>query len=153
MSAIRRLVPAALLVLTVAAAPVSAQDDASDAANVWQLIEMQWDAEEKGDRKWPERLLLDEFAGWMKDSPAPRTKASTIYWNRFAERQGKTVAHELYPLSIVIRDDVAVAHYLYSSAFEDKDGKVELNNGRFTDILVRTDDGWKFLSWHGGDDD
>ena len=24
---------------------------------------------------------------------------------------------------------------------------------RYTDVLVRTEDGWKFLAWHGGDDD
>ena len=42
---------------------------------------------------------------------------------------------------------------MYSSAFRDKDGDVEMSNGRFSDVLVRTEDGWKFLSWHGGDDE
>jgi ketosteroid isomerase-like protein len=56
-------------------------------------------------------------------------------------------------MAIVIHGDVAVAHYLYTSAFENKDGEVEVNNGRYSDILIHTQDGWKFLSWHGGDDD
>lgn len=129
-------------------------DLGSDAgADVWSVVEGQWNAEEAGDKKWPERLLADNFSGWQKSSPAPRGKGSTIYWNRFTERQGKTVAHELYPLSIVVNGDVAVVHYLYTNAFEDKDKKIELTNGRFTDILVRTDDGWRFLAWHGGADD
>jgi ketosteroid isomerase-like protein len=63
------------------------------------------------------------------------------------------VAHELYPLAIVVHGDVAVAHYLYTSAFKRRDGDVEVNNGRYSDVLVRTPDGWKFLSWHGGDSD
>jgi ketosteroid isomerase-like protein len=74
-------------------------------------------------------------------------------WDRFGDDQGKMVQHELYPLAIVIDGDVAVAHYLYTSAYENKDDEVELNNGRYTDILVRTDDGWKFIAWHGGDDE
>jgi len=28
-----------------------------------------------------------------------------------------------------------------------------MNNGRYSDVLVRTDDGWKFLTSHGGDDE
>jgi ketosteroid isomerase-like protein len=66
---------------------------------------------------------------------------------------GQVVRYELYPLSITVRGDVAVAHYLYSTAYESKDGDIKMSNGRYTDVLVRTEDGWKFLAWHGGDDD
>lgn len=128
------------------------EESADDSADVWTVIEEEWNADEKGDRKWPDRLLTDDFSGWGKDSPAPRSKSSTKMWDRFSEQRGKMVAHELYPLSIVVHDDVAVAHYLYSSAFEPKDGKIEMSNGRYTDVLIRSDDGWKFLAWHGGDD-
>jgi len=129
-----------------------AQGSADDQADVWSVVEAEWNANEKGDKKWPDRLLSDDFSGWGKNSPAPRSKTSTKMWNRFNEQIGKMVAHELYPLSIVVHDDVAVAHYLYSSAFESKDDDIEMSNGRYTDVLVRTDDGWKFLAWHGGDD-
>ena len=65
----------------------------------------------------------------------------------------KMLEHELYFQNIVIEGDVAVAHYFYTSAYEDKDDEVEVSNGRYTDILVRTEDGWKFIAWHGGDDE
>ena len=117
------------------------------------MVEAQWDAEEKGDKRWIDRLLSDDFTGWGKTSPAPRSKSSTKMWDRFSDEQGRMVAHELYPLAIIVHEDVAIAHYLYSSAYEDKDGKVELNNGRYSDVLVRTADGWQFLAWHGGDDE
>jgi hypothetical protein len=42
---------------------------------------------------------------------------------------------------------------MFSTAFKAKDGEVEMNNGRYTDVLVRNEDGWKFVAWHGGDDD
>jgi hypothetical protein len=129
-----------------------AQDARDDATNVWIAVEAQWEADEKGDKKWIDRMLVDKFYGWSKNSPAPRSKSSTLKWDRFAEEQGSMVAHELYPLEIVIHEDTAVVHYLYSSAFRDKEGKVEMDNGRYTDILVRTADGWQFIGWHGGDD-
>ncbi len=130
-----------------------AQENADDQADVWSTIEDQWVAEEKDDKKWIDRLLSDDFSGWPRNSPAPRSKASTAMWDRFSDDQGETVAHELYPLAIVVNGDVAIAHYLYTSAFKDTDDKVEINNGRYTDVLIRTEDGWKFIAWHGGDDE
>ena len=128
------------------------QESADDSVDVWSVIEQEWPADEGGDRDWPDRLLTENFSGWGYDSPAPRSKTSTKMWDRFNEQLGKMVAHELYPLSIVVHNDVAVAHYLYSSAFKSKDGEIEVSNGRYTDVLVRTDEGWRFLTWHGGDD-
>ena len=131
----------------------AAQDPSGDQASIWAVVEKQWNEVEAGDKKWMDELLADDFMGWPKNSPAPRNKASTKMWNRFNESQGKMVAHELYPLAIVVHEDVAIAHYLYTSAYKNKDGEVEMNNGRYSDVLVRTDDGWKFLTWHGGSDD
>lgn len=130
-----------------------AQDATNDSADVWAVVEDVWNAEEKGDKKWLDRRLADDFVGWNNSSPAPRNKLSTKMWDRFGDQLGKMVAHELYPLSIIVHDNVAVAHYLYSSAFQAKDGDIETDNGRYTDVLVRTEDGWRFLAWHGGDDD
>jgi len=137
-----------------ALAQTSAENQLNDQADVWAQVEQQWTAEEKGDNKWMDKLLTDDFSGWGKGSPAPRGKSSTKMWNRFNEQISNMVAHELYPLSIVVHGDVAVAHYMYTSANKQKskDGKIETSNGRYSDILVRTDDGWKFLAWAGGDD-
>lgn len=132
--------------------PAFSQESADDSVDVWSVIEQEWNADEEGDRDWPDRLLTEDFSGWGYDSPAPRSKTSTKMWDRFSEQLGKMVAHELYPLSIVVHNDVAVAHYLYSSAFKSKDGEIEVGNGRYTDVLVRTAEGWRFLTWHGGDD-
>ncbi|MGI9272050.1 MAG: DUF4440 domain-containing protein [Woeseiaceae bacterium] len=129
-----------------------AQDDRDDATDVWIAVEAQWEAQEKGDKKWIDRMLADGFYGWSKQSPAPRSRSSTRMWERFSEEMGSIVAHELYPLEIVVQADTAIVHYLYSSAYKSKDGEIEMNNGRFTDVLIRTEDGWAFLGWHGGDD-
>ncbi len=147
---LKLVVPAILLMIS---SWTFAQDSQDDQADVWATIEGQWDAEEKGDKKWMDRLLTEDFSGWGKTSPAPRSKSSTKMWDRFSDEQGEVVAHELYPLAIVVHGDVAVAHYFYTSAFKDKNDEVDVDNGRYTDILVKTEDGWKFIAWHGGDDE
>lgn len=130
-----------------------AEDTADDAADVILVIEEQWEAEQKGDKEWLDNMLLPRFSGWQRNAPAPRSKTSTKLWNRFAATQGRMIEHELYFQNIVVQGDTAVAHYFYTSAYEDNEDEVEVSNGRYTDILVRTDDGWKFIAWHGGDDD
>jgi hypothetical protein len=149
---VAKLTLSVLAVTLLSVGSAWAQEDTEDQADVWAVIEQQWNAEEKGDKKWIDRLLVESFSGWGTQSPAPRSKSATKMWDRFNDTQGRTVAHELYPLAIIVYEDTAVAHYLYSMAFEQKDGEVKLTNGRYSDILVRTADGWKFVAWHGGDD-
>jgi len=142
-----------LIFLSFCLAPAAlAQDTSDDEANVLLVIERVWDAAQKGDQDRVDDLLARKFMGWAKSSPAPRSKNSTSAWARFGKQMGRIERYELYPLSIAVEGDVAVAHYLYSVAYKPKGGEVEMSNGRYTDVLVRTEDGWKFIAWHGGDD-
>jgi ketosteroid isomerase-like protein len=130
---------------------ILAQDTPDDAA-VWSVIERQWEASQQGDSKWVEALVAEDFTGWSNGTPAPRTKESVRMWQKFDAKQWDGKMHELYPLSIVVHDDVAIAHYLYSNAGENAEGKTEVIHGRFTDVLVRIEGEWKFIAWHGGAD-
>ena len=134
--------------------PGAAQDTQDDEADVLLTIEREWEAARKGDRDEVDSMLADDFMGWSRTSPAPRSKKSTSKWSRLTDKEmGKVVRYELYPLSITVHGDVAIAHYLYSTAFKSKDGEVKMHSGRYTDVLVRNEDGWKFIAWHGGNDD
>lgn len=131
-----------------------AQDIRDDEADVLLTIEREWEAAQKGDQDKVDSMLADNFMGWSRSSPAPRSKKSTSKWNRLVDKEmGKVLRYELYPLSITVHGDLAVAHYLYASAFKVKDGEVKMRNGRYTDVLIRDEDGWKFVAWHGGNED
>lgn len=130
-----------------------AQDIRDDEADVLLTIERAWEANRKGDHDDFDDMLLDNFMGWSKSSPAPRSKNSTSRWHRLNDEVGRVMRYELYPLWVTVQDDVAVAHYLYSIAVKKKDGEIEMSNGRYSDVLLRTEDGWKFLAWQGGRDD
>ncbi len=143
---IRKVISRMLFVSAALLAFGTVNAQTSDDSAVWSVIERVWDAEQRGDTEWVEETLSADFVGWSKESPSPRDKGSTRLWNNFSSKQVQMLAHELYPLSIVVHGDMAVAHYLYSSASKAKGGKVERTNGRYTDVLVRVDGGWKFIS-------
>ena len=124
-----------------------------DQAGVWSAVEAIWSAEESGDDDWVEEMLSADFVGWPNNSPAPRSKSSVRMWNRLDQEQTSGITHELYPLSIVVHGDMAIVHYLYTNAVQTKDKKIDISSGRYTDVLVRDDGAWKFISWHGGSDD
>lgn len=143
--------------LWLLSADVQAQDaadiQADDQAAVWSAVERIWQAAESGDSGWVETMLSADFMGWPNTSPAPRSKGSVRMWNRLEQEQAKGISHELFPLSIIVHGDMAVVHYLYTSAVQPKGKGTEISNGRYTDVLVRDDGTWKFISWHGGDDE
>ena len=150
MNAVAKLLGSVLLVLSSAAVPAAAQTISDDSA-VWSVIEQSWQAEQQGDTKWVDQLLSADFVGWGNGAPAPRDKASTRLWNGFNAKQGDMLEYELYPLSIVVHGDMAVAHYLFSAARKPKGRPLEMTHGRYTDVLVRIDGDWKYISWHGGE--
>lgn len=148
-----RPVAYALFLLLLACGSAAAQQQAaSDQAAVWAVIEDQWERNERGDANWIDELLSADFVGWPQQSPAPQTKSSVRMWDAFSSKQMETLEHELFPLSIVVHGDMAIAHYLYTNATRDKKGEVKVSNGRYTDVLVKDEGAWKFISWHGGDD-
>jgi ketosteroid isomerase-like protein len=59
---------------------------------------------------------------------------------------------ELKPAGIVVVGTTAVAHYYYSTAAEDRDGKRKTTYGRYTDVLIKQDGNWVFIAWRGRDD-
>ncbi len=144
--------PTLLTTILLASAAAYAQGSTEDQAAVWAAVEAIWEAEERADNDAIDAMLSADFMGWTAASPAPTSKSSSRMWREFGQQQSKNLRHELYPLSIVVHADMAVAHYLYTNAVQARDKSVEVVNGRFTDILVRGEETWKFISWHGGDD-
>jgi ketosteroid isomerase-like protein len=141
------------LVCTLVYSTAFTQEIRDDEADVLLTIERAWEANRKGDHDDFDDMLADNFMGWSKSSPAPRGKTSTSRWHRLNDEIGRLLRYELYPLWITVQDDTAVAHYLYSVAVKNKDGEIKMSNGRYSDVLMRSDDGWKFVAWHGGKDD
>ena len=143
------LTPLIALVLPMSAA---AQQWDQDQTEVWNKIVAQWEAAKAKDLTWTEKDLDPSFLGWSDAYPMPRNKAATEKWERYNSENSKTLIEELYPVGIVVVGSTAVAHYYYSTAAEDREGKRKTTHGRYTDVLIKQDGNWIFIAWRGGDD-
>ena len=123
----------------------------SEQTEVWDVIKAQWKAS-SAKESWVDQFLADDFQGWNRDTPAPRDKMSQAKWDRYSNENSTSLVNELSPLRIVVHGSTAVAHYYYSTAAEDREGKRETTHGRYTDILVKDGGSWRFIAWQGGDD-
>lgn len=134
------------------AVPTQAQTWSSEQLEVWDVIQAQWQAAMAEDATWPERFLHESFQGWSYENPAPRDKEATDRWTRYENENSTTLMQELHPIGIVVHGNTAVVHYFYSTANENRQGERETTHGRYTDVLVRDGDSWRFIAWHGGGD-
>lgn len=58
--------------------------------------------------------------------------------------------YEINPVAIKIHGNVAIVHYYYLRVRKDAEGKEELEQGRWTDILMKQKDKWVLIGDHGG---
>jgi hypothetical protein len=131
--------------------PAAGQTWSEDQLEVWNVIEAQWKASMEKEANWTEKYLHDKFLGWNIKNPTPRNKTSVQRWNRYEDKNSTTLMQELSPIGIVVEGNTAVAHYFYSQATENIKGERKTTYGKYTDILVKENDTWRFLAWHGGD--
>lgn len=148
----RRGVLLSLLFALVLSAPAMAQDWSPEQTEVWNVIVAQWDSDKASDHTWTERSLHQSFLGWSDENPMPSDRDSVKRWENYSSENLKVLEQELYPVGIVVEGTTAVAHYFYSVAAEDREGKRKTTHGRYTDVLVKTDGVWLFIAWRGGDD-
>ena len=138
--------------ICLCAASGDTQTWSQEQLEVWKVIQEQWEAAKAKDMSWPDKLLHPSFLGWSDEDPTPRDKSSTTRWSAYNSANSTTIEQELSPLGIVVVGSTAVAHYYFSTATENYKGERETNHGRYTDILVKSGDGWQFIAWHGGEE-
>ena len=129
---------------------VSAQSWDTQQTAVWQAVAKTWDMDQKQDDSWISEMTTANVSGWSMSNPAPRGRDSLVRWSKLNRENSKMLAFELSPLSIAVSGGAAVAHYYYSSASENKEGKRETEHGYCSDVLVKQGDGWTYLGWNCG---
>ena len=146
-----------LLVLLVLLAPfflvlnIEAQQWSVEQQEVWKTIDASWQAAKDG-KVWVEEFVHPDGISWGSSSPMPRDKATMIRWSKAYKSITKILEYQIFPLSIVVKGDVAIAHYYYRELDESYDGKKELENGRVTETWYKEGNKWLLLSWHSGMD-
>ena len=138
----------ALVVLLPVSA--SAQQWSAEQLEVWQVELDVWKMDLSGDRTWIDKYVHDDLLAWSNDELVPLSKSSIDKWYRFENAGSKYPVHELYPIGIVVNGNVAVVHYFYSLGEEDAKGERHTRRGSYTDVLVKENGTWRYLTWRGG---
>ncbi len=104
------------------------------------------------DVSWIDKMVHSNLSYWDVDQPGPQNKASLLRWNRYNNSTATVLEQELFPISVTITGNIAVAQYRYSVARENYKKERETVTGRYTDVLIKDGGRWLFIAWAGGDD-
>lgn len=130
---------------------VQGQDWSKAEKDVWLQIEKNWLATAEEDLETFMEQLHPNFIGWENELPMPDDRKATEKWVRYRLAMQETIMHELKPLHIQLIDNVAFVHYYYVLVTKDAAGKHQTATGRFTDVLLKNNGNWQFITWHGGE--
>jgi len=143
-----------LLALSFGLLPLlaAAQTWTAEQQEIWRLEEQQWQMVKDKDLTWIDKMVHANISFWDVDQPGPQNKASLTRWSRFSSSASTVLEQELFPISITITGNLAVAHYRYSLVRENSEKERETATGRYTDVLVKDGNRWLLIAWAGGDD-
>ncbi len=143
-----------LLVVALAAqaSGAAAQTWSPEQQEVWNLEAQQWKMAAAKDTMWLSTMVDPNISYWGVDQPAPQNRASLSIWEKYNNSNGTVLAQELFPISMTINGNVAIAQYRYETASEDYKKERTTATGRYTDILMKENGHWMFIAWAGGDD-
>ncbi len=137
-------------VLSGTATVAIAQSWDSNQQGVWKAVVDSYTDIEKEDIGWTDKWVMPNASVWGS-SPMPRSRDTVKRWDRFNFGRSETLVSEYAPASIVVHENMAVAHYYYSTGDKNEEGKTKVTHGKCTDILVRDNGSWKFIAWRCAD--
>jgi ketosteroid isomerase-like protein len=141
-----------LLAMTAYTGVAAAQTWSPEQQEIWRLEEQQWRMAAAKDLSWIETMVHPNLNFWASDQPMPRGRASLARWARYDSTNSTVREQELFPISVTITGNVAVAQYRYQVASENYKKERETVTGRYTDVFIREGNRWLFTTWAGGDD-
>jgi hypothetical protein len=132
------------------AATAAAQNWSPEQQEVWQLELQQWKMAAAEDTSWIDSMVHPNMRFWETSDPMPRDKASLKHWSRYDSENSTMLQHELFPIAITVTGNVAVVQYHYREARENFKKERETVIGRYTDVLIKENGRWMFITWTGG---
>ena len=134
----------------LASTTLFAQEWSTDQKDVWTNVEAYWDLAAKGDLEVYLGYFHNDFSGWNYLSPLPHDRATRVKYIKFLLPKSKTLFSDIQPLAIKIHSNVAIVHYSYILISKSEEEKEKVEQGRWTDILIKQDDKWIMIGDHGG---
>ena len=144
------IILAALFIGPTLPPPVQAQELSPQQQEVWKNVQAYNELYKQGDLEGFLSYFHPEYRGWFYLDQAPSGKDNLKEWISHAFKTSPTLVSEVHPLAILIHDDVAIVHYVYSSLYKNAEGAEERSSGRWTDVLKKHAGKWILIADHGG---
>jgi len=141
------------LILGALSSVAAAQTWTAEQQEVWTVEQQQWEMAKDENLGWIDTMVHANLSYWDVDQPGPQNKASLASWSRYSSAASTVLQQELFPISVTITGNLAVAQYRYTVVRENHKQERETVTGRYTDVLVKEGGRWLFIAWAGGDDD
>jgi len=128
---------------------VLSQELSPEQQEVWQFIENCHEAIATEDEKAFD-CFHDEFIGWFYPDLLPRTAEAQRSFMAIQFDTTEIVAAHVTPIAVQVYGDFAIAHYFVRYVIRSQDGSDAEARDRFTDVLIKENGNWKWISDHGG---
>jgi hypothetical protein len=148
----RSCLASCFLGLALYASTASAQTWSPEQQEIWRLEEQQWKMDAAKDLTWIETMVHPNISIWNVEFPAPQNKDSLARWGKYGSETSTVLEQEVFPISVTITGNVAVAQYRYRVASENYKKEREIRTGHYTDVFIKEGGRWLFIAWAGGDD-
>ena len=141
-----------VLALWVVTGAAYAAEWSPEQQEIWKFEQKQWAMAKAKDTSWVDTMVHPNMRYWETGAPMPRDKASLKHWSRFDADSSTTLEQELFPIAATITGNVAVVQYYYMVASENYKKERETVTGHYTDVLIKENGNWMFITWSGGQD-
>ena len=128
---------------------VLSQELSPEQQEVWQFIENCQDAIAAEDDQAFD-CFHDEFIGWFYPDLLPRTAEAQREFMAIQFDTTEIPAAYVTPIAVQVYGDFAIAHYFVRYVIRSQDGTDTEARDRFTDVLIKENGNWKWISDHGG---
>ncbi|NOX19059.1 MAG: nuclear transport factor 2 family protein [Chlorobi bacterium] len=94
--------------------------------------------------------LHENFSGWSCDEILPVQKSSILSEIKALKKEQRKISFRLLPFSILVEENTAVVHYVYSVKTIGEDEKEIEREVKLTDVLIKQKGKWFLLGDHVG---
>ena len=129
--------------------PSLGQELSPEQQEVWQFIENCQDAIAAEDDQAFD-CFHDEFIGWFYPDLLPRTAEAQREFMAIQFDTTEIPATYATPIAVQVYGNFAIAHYFVRYVIRSQDGTDTEARDRFTDVLIKENGNWKWISDHGG---
>ncbi len=145
-----RVLVASLAMIVVLPLSASAQTWSPEQQEVWRAVQGCWAHFANENLDAALACHHKDFSGWLYGEPVPRDLNTTRTMVPYFFETRNTRAYELRPIAIRVHGNVAVIHYFYTEIQQLADGSENIEQGRWTDIMLKQDGKWVWIADHGG---